>query len=76
MQVNSFQLDQLDQLGHAVGVAKRSVVVMYQPQLWAGGEVQIVTRPGIAILATQSGVPIHSGCSQGGLAAVFRAAGC
>ena len=65
MQVNSFQLDQLDQLCHAVGVAKRSVAVMYQPQLWAGGEVQIVTRPGIAILATQSGVPIHSGCSQG-----------
>ena len=39
MQVNSFQLDQLDQLGHAVGVAKRSVAVMYQPQLWAGGEL-------------------------------------
>ena len=33
-------------------------------------------RPGIAILATQSGVPIHSERSQGGLAAVSRAAGC
>ena len=39
MQVNSFQLDQLDQLGHAGGVAKRSVAVMYQPQLWPGGEL-------------------------------------
>jgi hypothetical protein len=73
MQINSFQLDQL---GHAGGVAKRSVATRYRPQLWAGVGVQIAARPGIAILATQSGVPIHSGCSQSGLAAVTRAAGC
>ena len=62
-------------LGHAGGVAKRSVAAMDQPQLWRGGEVQIAARPGIASLATQSGVPIHSERSQGGLAAVSRAAG-
>lgn len=73
VQVNSFQLGWL---GHAGGVAKRSVAAMDQPQLWRGGEVQIAARPGIASLATQSGVPIHSEHSQGGLAAVSRAAGC
>jgi hypothetical protein len=40
------------------------------------GKIQLAARPGIAILATQSGVPIHSERSQGWLAAVFRAAGC
>jgi hypothetical protein len=33
---NSFQLNQL---GHAGVVAKRSVAVMYQPQLWPGDEL-------------------------------------
>ena len=75
MQINSFQLamQALSRNGKRTHVSTATLARRVGSD---NGKVQIAARPGIAILVTQSGVPIHSERSQGGLAAVCRAAGC